>query len=35
MSPLPCPIDAFVYTAAELDPSNPVVREALTHGIDL
>lgn len=39
MAPLPCPIDVFVLTADELDRAgrdhDPLVREALTHGIDL
>lgn len=39
MSPLPCPVDLFAYTAEELeharDEGAPLVREALEHGLDL
>jgi predicted nucleotidyltransferase len=39
MSPLPCPIDLFVLTEQELELARnrdePLVREALAHGIDL
>ncbi|HKS22696.1 MAG TPA: nucleotidyltransferase domain-containing protein [Thermoanaerobaculia bacterium] len=39
MSPLPCPVDLFVYTSAELHEllaeSAPVVTTALRDGVDL
>jgi predicted nucleotidyltransferase len=39
LAPLPCPVDLFVLTAAELErhthEGNAVVREALAHGRDL
>ena len=39
LSPLPCPMDLFVLTRDELERARqegaPLVREALSHGIDL
>jgi uncharacterized protein len=39
MSPLPCPVDLVVLTTEELGRAqkdgDPVVREALTYGVDL
>jgi predicted nucleotidyltransferase len=39
MSPLPCPVDLFVWTAEELQhaakAAMPLAREALEHGVDL
>jgi len=39
MSPLPCPVDLFVYTSAELQEllaeRAPVVATALRDGVDL
>jgi len=39
LSPLPCPIDLFVYTSGELDrgakEGSPLLREIFAHGIDL
>jgi predicted nucleotidyltransferase len=39
LSPLPCPVDLFVLTGDELvaaeQRGDPLVREALSHGIDL
>lgn len=39
MSPLPCPVDLFVLTIDELEQArearDPLVREALAHGVDL
>jgi predicted nucleotidyltransferase len=39
MSPLPCPVDLFVYTSTELgslqESGSPLVRAALQHGQDL
>lgn len=39
MSPLPCPVDLFVWTADELGrahrASMPLAREAMEHGLDL
>jgi hypothetical protein len=39
MSPLPCPVDLFVYTSAELQEllaeRAPVVTTALRDGVDL
>lgn len=39
MSPLPCPVDVFVWTVEEFRAAqrenSPFLREALTHGLDL
>lgn len=39
MSPLPCPVDLFVWTAEEFRSAQregtPLLREALEHGLDL
>jgi predicted nucleotidyltransferase len=39
LSPLPCPVDVVVLTMDELrraqDGGDPLVREALEHGVDL
>jgi hypothetical protein len=39
MSPLPCPVDLFVWTRDELErftrTGEPLAREAMEHGIDL
>jgi predicted nucleotidyltransferase len=39
MSPLPCPIDLFVYTTGEFERAlreqSPLVREAVAGGLDL